>query len=150
MFEELLHGGEGWRADVVFNALGIRPRGGRRNSEGFKKGDHGLVADLGFRREGASAGGEENGAVGSGGDETLALQPLDGADDGDVGDAELAGDVGGAGLAVFGDQIGDGFNVILGAFLRVGTAGLLLMRGGFAGLGGFRTGGHGGMMRIDW
>jgi hypothetical protein len=35
------------------------------------------------------------------------------------------------------------------AFLGVGAAGLLLVRGAFAGLGGFLTGGHGGMMRID-
>lgn len=127
----------------MFDTFGVRAGGGGGNPEGFEKGDDGLVADLGFGGKGASAGGEKNRAVGAGGDKAFALQALDGADDGDVGDAELAGDVGGAGFAVFGDQIGDGLDVILGTFLGVGAAGLALVGGAFAGLGAGRTGGHG-------
>lgn len=139
--EKLLHGGEGGRADVVFDTFGVRAGAVGWNAERFEKSDDSLVAEFGFGRKGASAGCEKNGAVGAGGDEAFALQALDSADHGDVGDTELAGDVGGAGFAVFSDQVGDSFDVILGAFLGMGAAGLALVGGAFAGLG---AGGHSG------
>ncbi len=133
--EEFVHRGERGGADVVFDAFRIGAGVRGRHAERLEKGDHCLVAVLGTGGEGASGGSEEDGAVGQGFDQAFALEALDRADDGDVGHAEGTGDVRGPGFAVFGNQIGDGFDVVLGAFLRMGAAGVTLNGSGVAGAG---------------
>ena len=79
-----------------------------------------------LRRQSASGLGQENGPVRMGGNETLALQPLHLADNGDVGDSERLGEIRGPGFAARLDEIGDGFDVILRAFLGVLLPGAVL------------------------
>ena len=137
--EEFVHRGERGGADVVLDAFGVGAGGRDRHAERLEESDDCLVAFFGAGGEGAAGGGEEDGAVRQGFDQALPLEALDGADDGDVGHAERTGDVGGAGFAVLGDEVGDGFDVVLGAFLRMGEARVTLNGGGVAGAGG-----HGG------
>lgn len=130
-----LEGGERPIAEVVLEAFGVGLGDFGGDAEGLEEAEDDLVAAAGLGSEGAAAGREEDGAVGAGGDEALALEACDGADDGDVGDAQGAGDVGDAGLAAGVDEVGDGFGVVLGELGGVGAAGGAV-GGGAGGEGG--------------
>lgn len=58
--EEVFEGGEGFRADMVLDAFGINPGGGRGNAKGLKKSDDFAVPGLGSCGEAATLGGEKN------------------------------------------------------------------------------------------
>ena len=140
--EEAVHGGEGLRADMVLDAFRVDAGGAGRNAEGFEERHHFFVPSFRAGGQRVAGSGEKDGTVGTRADETLALQALDGADDCDMGDAEGFGDIRGAGLAVFSDEVRNGLDIILGAFLRMGAAGVALDRGRVARRGrGFPTGG---------
>jgi len=110
-------GGEGFLADVVLDAfgVGVGDRGG--DAERFEERDDDLVAAARFFGEFAAGLGEKNGAIGQGANQSLSFQPLDGAADGHVGDAEASSQVDHARFAGGGDQLGDNLHVILGGFL---------------------------------
>jgi hypothetical protein len=137
--EEFVHRGERGGADVVFDAFGVGAGGRNGHAERLEESDDCLVAFLGAGGEGAAGGGEEDGAIRQRFDQALPLEALDGADDGHVGHAERTGDLRGPGFALLGDEVGDGFDVVLGPFLGMGAAGVALDGGGVAGAGG-----HGG------
>lgn len=136
--KELLECRERFRADMVFDSLGVGACGFGCDSESGQKGDDRFVPRFGAGSEVASGVGQENGAVGLGGDEAGFLEALDGADDGDVSNAEGFGQIGGASFALCRDEIGDGFDVVLGAFFGVLEAGLAVESG--RGGGGFGAG----------
>lgn len=140
--EELEERGEGFVADVVFDAFGVTFSGFAADPEGAEEGGDGFVAGFAVACEGGSGFGEEDGAVGFGADEALALESGDGAADGDVGDAEGSGEVDDAGFAGEGDEVGDGFDVVFGDFAGV----VLACFGETAGLGRGAAGGG----RLGW
>lgn len=133
--EEFVHRGERGGADVVFDAFRVGAGDCQWHAKHLEESDNRLVAIFGAGREGASGGSEEDGAVRQGFDQAFALEALDRADDGDVGHTEGTGDVCGPGFAVFGDEVGDSFDVVLGAFLCMGAAGVTLNGGSVAGAG---------------
>ena len=118
---------------MMFDAFGVGTGRGGRHPDRLEKSHHCLVPFLGARRERTSRRREKNGAVGQSCHQTLALEALDGADNGYVSDTERTRDIGGPSLAVLGDEIGNRFDIILGKFLRVGTARVSLDGGGFPG-----------------
>lgn len=127
-------GGESLGADVMLNALGVGLRNRLRHPERPQELKDQFVALPRFLGQPRSFVREEDGPVGPAGDEAIALQARDRADDRDVRDAEAARQVDGAGFAGGGAEFGDGLDVILGGFGGVLAAGLA--EGGGLGLGG--------------
>lgn len=125
---------------MVFETFGVGLGGFGRDAEAEEKGDDEFVAAAAGFGEVAAGRGEGDGFVGRGVDEAAFLEALDRLDGGGVGDAEAAGEIGDAGLAGFGDEFGDGFDVIFGRFEVVLAAGQGVAAGA-GGLGGHAEGG---------
>lgn len=114
---------------MVLDPLGVELGLVRRHAEPEEEGEDDLVALSYAGRELAALSGELDGAVFLGGDEAAGGQADEGARDGDVRDAHHAGEFADAGLAVGGDELGDGLDVVLGRFKAVGGAGAAEARG---------------------
>ena len=132
-FEETGEGFQGGGGDVVFDAFGVIFRIFTRDADGEEEVHDEAVAGADAVREGLAGFGEEDAAIGQGGGEAFAFEAGDCFDDGDVADAEAAGDVRGAGFAAGGEEVRDELGIILdeggsAGFARVAEA---------AGLGGF-------------
>lgn len=145
--EVALERGEGLAGDVVLDAFGVEGRDVAWDPQGFEEADDDLVALAGALGEGLASVGEEDGAVGACGDEVLIGQARDGPDDGDVGDAQAPGEIGDAGLAAGGDEVGDGFDVVLCDLGGVGAPDFLIAQGGLLGRGGLGRGAACGLAR---
>jgi manganese transport protein len=117
----------------VLDALGILFGGFGRDADGGEHGDHQTVPGADLIRQRLAFRREENAAIGLGCREALALQPADGFDGGGMADAEAARDIGRAGFAAAGQQVGDQLGVILQQGVRLREAGLAEA----SGLGGF-------------
>lgn len=120
-----LEGGEGLRAHVVLDALGVEFGGFLGHAERPEQGDDRGVAPVAGGGQLDAGLGEENGAVGLGDDVAVALEAGEGAVDGHVCDSQAAGEIDDSGLAVRGGQVSDGLDVILGDFGGMLAAGLL-------------------------
>ena len=120
----MFKGSEGVGADVVLDAFGVHLGDAFGDAERAEKGDDGFVASFARGGEVAALIGEEDGAIGLGGDKAAFLQAGNGAIDGHVGHTEALGEVHDAGFAGFGNEIGDGFDIIFGDLVGMLAAGL--------------------------
>jgi len=75
------------------------------------------MAAPGFPGQLQSGGGQKDRTIRLRGHEPVALQPPDGAVDGDVGDAEPAGEIRHPRLTGGGDQLRNQFRIVLGGLL---------------------------------
>lgn len=103
----------------MLDAFGVALGDAGGDAQGAEKGDDELVALAAATGEALAGSGEEDGAIGLGVHELFALETGDRADDGDMADAHDLGEINDAGLALRGDEHGDGFNVVFGEFARV-------------------------------
>jgi len=117
-------GGECFRADVMFDAFGVHFGDAFRDAKTAEEGNNDFVATFASGGKSSPFFGEKNRAVRLGGNKACVLEPSYGAIDGNVSHTESFGEVNDAGLAEFGNQIGDGFNVILGNLVRMFAASL--------------------------
>jgi hypothetical protein len=117
-------GGERFRAHVMFDAFGIHFCDAFGDAEATEEGDDSLVAALASARQSSPFVGEKNRAIRLRGNEPRVLKPRNSPIDGDMGHAEALGEVNDAGFANFCDQVGDGFDVILGNLVGVFAASL--------------------------
>lgn len=127
---------------MVFDPLGVDLGGFGADADRGEEREDDFVAFADAACEFAAGVGQEDGAAGLGGDKAVTLQAGDGADDGDMGDAEALGEVGDAGFAAGFDEVGDGFDVVLGGGGGAGAAGPdvivgLACSGGASGFRGF-------------
>jgi hypothetical protein len=111
-------------ADVMFDSFGIHFCDAFRDAETTEEGDDSFVAALASGRERSPFVGEKNRAIRLRGNEPRVLEPGYSAIDGDMGHAEALGEVNDAGFANFCDEVGDGFDVILGNLVGVFAASL--------------------------
>jgi hypothetical protein len=108
----------------MFNAFGIHLGDAFGNAEAAQKGDNGFVPVFAGGGEGSAFFSQKNGAIGLGSDEAGVLKTGDGAIDSDVGDSKAFGEIDDARLADFGNEIGDGLDVVFGDFVCVFAPGL--------------------------
>jgi len=109
---------------VVLNSFSIHFCDAFRNAERAEKRDNSFMPGLAGGGQVAASIRQENRAIGLRGYKAALLESRNGAIDGDVCDAETFCQVDDARFAGFGDQIGDGLNVILRDFVGVLAAGL--------------------------
>ena len=116
LFEELLHLPQGLRADVVFDAFGVGGGGFLADAEGQQKLVHDLVSAAGRFCETRALTRQLDGSIRFGRHQTVALQPSDRSIGRDVSHPEMGREVDQPAGSFGVDQIGDGFDVILGEF----------------------------------
>jgi hypothetical protein len=115
---------KGFGTDVMLDAFGIHFGDAFGNSEAAQESDDGIVPTFAGGGEGSAFFGQKNGTIWLGSHQAGMLQASDGAIDGDVSNAEAFGEVNDAGFTGFGNEVGDGFDVILSNFVGVLAAGL--------------------------
>lgn len=117
-------GGKGFGADVMFNPLGVHFGDPFGDAEASEEGHDGFVPAFARGGEGAAFFRQKNRAIGLRRNEAGVLQASDSAIDSDVSDAEAFGEINNARFANFNQEIGNGFDVILGDFVGVFAPGL--------------------------
>lgn len=118
---------EGFRANVVLNSFGVRSRRLFSDSEGKQKLiDDLMAAETGVRQL-SSAVREFEWFVLFDFHQAVALESPHGADDGDVTNAEVFGEVCDATHIVFIDDMSDGFNVVFGKLCGMVIANSLIL-----------------------
>lgn len=134
--DKSLEGLERFIAHVVLDALGVGSCRRGRHSKRLEESDDGLMAGLGLDGEALPGVGKENRAIGLSRYQTVALEPLHGTDDRDMGHPEIARQVGRPRLPPLGQEVGDGLHVILRPLLGMLLACTALMEGALIAGGG--------------
>ena len=117
-----LERGEGFGADMVFNAFGIHLRDTFRDPKAAQECNHSFVPTFARGGERATLVGQKNCAIRLGGHQAGLLQPSDGPIHSNVRDAEAFSEVNNPRFPDFAEQIRNGLDVILGDFVGVFAA----------------------------
>lgn len=108
----------------MFDAFGVHFRHAFRNAKAAEESDDSLVASFASGRKRSPLFSKKNCPVRLRSDEAGLLQPSDGPIDGDVSHTETFGEIDDARFAQFGDQVGDGLDIILGNLVGMFAASL--------------------------
>ena len=112
------------RGDVMLDAFGVGFRRLGRRANGDEEIDHQAVALTRAFRHRRARFGQKDTAIGLGSRQPLAFQAGNGLAGGGMGDPHPPRDIGRAGFAIGGDQVGDQFGIILEQRGRQERAGL--------------------------
>ena len=118
---------------MMFDALRISARHVGSHAKGLEKSNHRAMPVFGLRGEAPSRLGKKNWAVWLRRDQAFPLKALHSAYDSHVADAQRFRKVRRPCFSEGDDEIGDGLDIVLGAFLRVLLPRSMLVRGGFPG-----------------
>ena len=135
---------------MVLDALGIGAGDVLADSDRLQEGDHDLVPPPGCLGDAPPLLGEEDRAIGLGGDQPALLQARDGLGDAGMGHTQPARDIGRARFAGRVDQVGDQFDIVLRDLGLPREPGLAVMPGLLVGLDEHRPPTVAGLLRVSF